>query len=231
MNREISKLCSAISLLGCIMSGAYGQNVVFSNNLDSASGTVAGYTFGDFANASRAYVDGVGVGGSRAIVGTVDFPGGSSGFGGMALQFQNGAVTGNNSANLSDYTVSFDAKVNVANGGFSFIVQTWSLPGFQGTGPTQLTSGSDFLIATPNVFQHFNINLASLTGSGFNPLGQTWQIAWQMNQGDWGAVPTTGNTLTIDNIQLAAVPEPSTISLALLGAVSGLMVLRRTKQQ
>ncbi len=228
MRQVTSKFWIGSLLVGCIANGAYAS-VLFSNNLDTATGSVAGYTFGDVANASRAYVDGVGVGGTRAVVGTLDFPGGTNGFGGLALQYQNGAVTGNTSASLSDYTVSFDAKVNVANGGFSFVVQTWSGQFFGGTGPTQVASSSDFRIATPNVFQHFDVNLGSLSGSGFNTLGQTWQIAWQMNQGDF-TVPSTGNTLTIDNIQLAMVPEPSTIALALLGLTSGLMVIWRKKQ-
>jgi hypothetical protein len=83
---------------------------------------------------------------------------------------------------------------------------------------------SDISIATPNVFQHFSINLGTFT-PGLVPNGSTIQIAWQMNEYQFGG-PGTGNQMVIDNVQLQMVPEPSTLALAGLGAV-GLLALRR----
>jgi hypothetical protein len=100
---------------------AMAQVTIFTDNLDSLSGNSPGYSFGDAVNFSHTYVAGVGVGGSVGARILSDFSG-TNGFGGVAYQYQNGNVTGNTSANLGDYTLSFDAAVNKANGGFALIL-------------------------------------------------------------------------------------------------------------
>jgi hypothetical protein len=203
---------------------ASAQVTIFSDNLDSLSGNAPGYNFGDAVNFSHTYVAGVGVGGSVGARVLSDF-GGTNGFGGVAYQYQNGNVTGNTSANLSDYTLSFDAAVNKANGGFALIVQNWTGTFFSGTF-SQSQYPTEITLATPNVFQHFSINLASFN-PGAVPTGQTWQIAWQMDEFAYGG-PGTGNQLIIDNVMVTMVPEPSSLALAFLGAAS-IAFLRRRK--
>ncbi|HET7626480.1 MAG TPA: PEP-CTERM sorting domain-containing protein [Verrucomicrobiae bacterium] len=229
MNKRLVKiLCGAVFMCaGTVVANA--QTVLFSENFNSATGTPNGYTFGDVVNNSITYADGVGVGGSRGVLIQSDFDN-SQGFGGVAFQYQNGNVSGNTSMNLSDYTISFDAKVNKANGGFLFIAQTWPDPGFGGTGPTESKTSSDILLANADTFEHFDINLGTLipTDAGLDTLGKTWQIAWQMDSGDYGE-PSTGDQLVIDNVQLSMVPEPSSIALVLSGVMSGLVFLRRRK--
>jgi hypothetical protein len=151
--------------------------------------------------------------------------GGTNGFGGVAFQYQNGNVTGNSSANLSDYTLSFDAEVNKANGGFALIVQNWTGTFFSGTF-SQSQYPTEITLPTANVFQHFSINLGSFN-AGAVPTGQTWQIAWQMDEFTFGG-PGTGDQLVVDNVQLTMVPEPSSLALGLLSA-AGFAIWRRRK--
>lgn len=200
------------------------QVTIFSDNLDSLSGNTPGYNFGDAVNFSHTYVAGVGVGGSVGARILSDF-GGTNGFGGVAYQYQNGNVTGNTSVNLGNYTLSFDAAVNKANGGFALIVQNWSGTFFSGAF-SQSSYPTEITLATPNVFQHFSINLGTLN-PGAVPTGQTWQIAWQMDEFAYGG-PGTGDQLIIDNVMVTMVPEPTTLTLAILGAAS-FAILRRRK--
>jgi hypothetical protein len=203
---------------------ATAQVTIFSDNLNSLSGNTPGYNFGDAVNFSHTYVAGVGVGGSVGARILSDF-GGTNGFGGVAYQYQNGNVTGNTSANLGDYTLSFDAAVNKANGGFALIVQNWTGTFFSGSF-SQSSYPAEITLATPNVFQHFTINLGTLN-PGAVPNGQTWQIAWQMDEFAYGG-PGTGDQLIIDNVMVTMVPEPTTLTLAILG-VASVAILRRRK--
>jgi hypothetical protein len=203
------------------------QITIISDNLDSHSGATAGYSFGDATNFSHTYVSGVGVGGSVGAQVLSDFSPPGVGYGGVAFQYQNGNVSGNTSPNLSDYTLSFDALVNKANGGFELVVQAWSGQYFSGT-LSQGSTASDIRLATPNVFQHYDINLGTLS-SGLVPTGATLQIAWQMDEFTYGG-PGTGNELVIDNVQLTmAVPEPSSMALGALGLAAFALRLRRNR--
>jgi len=213
----------AIALAG--FASAQAQTYVINDNLDSYSGNTAGYTFGDVANASHTYVSGAGVGGSVGAVVMSDFTPPGVGYGGVAYQYQDGNAVGNTSANPSDYTLSFDALVNKANGGFGVTVQAWTGTGFGGSGPSQSGTTSDIGIATPNVFQHFDLNLGTLS-SGLVPTGGTLQIAWQMDEYMYGG-PGTGDELVIDNVKLQMVPEPATFALAGLGGLTLLLFRRR----
>ena len=203
------------------------QIFIINDDLNSyANGSVtAGYTFGDVANSSHTYVAGAGVGGSTAAVVQSDFVPPGVGYGGVAYQYQVGNTGGiNTSANLSDYTLSFDAEVNKAGGGFGLTVQTWASSGFTGAF-TQSGSTSDYGISTAGSFQHFSVNLGTLS-AGVNMTGQTLQLAWQMDEFMYGG-PGTGNQLVIDNVQLTMVPEPSTAGLTALVGLCGFAVLRR----
>lgn len=230
--RQISSKGSlwAAALLFAVAGNVQAQIYIINDNLDSyANGTVtAGYTFGDVANSSHTYVAGAGVGGSTAAVIQSDFTPPGVGYGGVAYQYQDGNTGGlNTSPNLSDYTLSFDAEVNKAGGGFALIVQSWAGTYFSGAGPTQSSSSSDFTLSTAGTFQHFSVNLSSLS-SGLNPTGQTLQIAWQMDEFTYGG-PGTGDQLVIDNVQLTMVPEPSSAALAALGGLGGFLAFRRRR--
>ena len=68
------------------------------------------------------------------------------------------------------------------------------------SGPIQLT-------VPANTFQTVTLNLGDTNLTGlFDPLGKTWQLAWQMNSAQWGG-DGSSQALTIDNVLLSLVPK------------------------
>lgn len=226
--------------LGGAILASQAQVTIISDNLDSQPvGPAAGYAYGDAANYSWSYVAGVGVGGSEAAVVKTGFTSGPNGYGGVAFQYQNTTVAGNTSANLGDYTLSFDAEVNAANGGFQLVVETFS----GGVISSGTLSGHGIIspniqLGTANVFQHLSYNLSQLAVDPYATTShlpvttdQAWQIAFaiQTGTGPWNE-PTTDAQLVIDNIQLTMVPEPVSLTLSALGGLAAAFAfLRRRK--
>jgi len=228
-------LLAAVLLCGTAFA-SHAQVTIFSDNLDARPlGGGPGYAYGDSVNASYGYVAGVGVGGSQALVVKTDISG-ANGYSGTFGQFQIYGVSGNTSANLSDYTLSFDAEVNMAGGGIDMTLQT-----IPATGPADGESdpSSPFYPASANVFQHFAINLSSMManagfglGAGAVPTDPNWQLAFGIEEGHGWANPSTGDQVIIDNIQLTMVepvPEPASSSFCVMGGVAALAFLRRRK--
>jgi hypothetical protein len=175
-----------------------------------------------------------GVGGTPGLVQTNNTAANGNGFAGAALQLQEQTTSGNTSANLSDYVLSFD--VNATAGSLQLLIQTWSGPNFGGTmsgtlgtAPNPPGFGNDLALSTS--FTHYDLNLGNLAifpaVGTFSPLGGTWQIAFQHNGG------ANGNPsqliLTIDNVVLTMVPEPSSFALAGLGGAAMMFIRRRRK--
>ncbi len=173
--------------------------ILFTNNFNSLSGAAPGYSYGDVANVTRTYASGVGVDGSVGVRITCDFVPPGKGFGGVAYQYQNGAVTGNTNTDLNNYILSFDARANRNGGGLQIILQTWSGRGFSGTGPLTSSSLSDVILGDSNVLTHCTINLGTQLRSGASATAQTWQIAFVLDEAYFGG-PGVSNQLIIDNI-------------------------------
>ncbi len=200
-----------IAGLGFFAGAAAAQtNTLFSETFDTAN-TPAGANAlgwsggGGLTNIVVTYVDGAGVGGTRALVIQADFTQAGSGY--VAYQYANQAIYGNSSASLGDYQLSFDIKVN--NSGLSAIqcvLQSWGNSGYGG-GFTATPTGSIPLgTYTPGTFTHISVNLADASiwagVNTFNPAGGTWQVQLQVN--GWnGAAIHTNEQVTIDNIALA----------------------------
>jgi hypothetical protein len=214
--------------------------VIFSESFDPANGPntaiQAAYSFGDTTARSSAIGVGTGVGGTNSweTVNTTSANGNN--FSGVGAQYQHKVTTGNTSTNLSDYTLSFDAKAD--GGSLNLQIQTWNGPNFSGGGPTGTINtapanpgfGND-LTLNPQ-YTHYSLNLGDTNvfkgnAAGFNPTGGTYQIAFQFDGS--GTAPFT-QTLDVDNLTLSMVPEP--MSIVLLGlAVPGLAMVagrRRT---
>jgi hypothetical protein len=172
---------------------------IFTNSFNSLSGPTVGYSYGDVANASYAYVSGVGVGGSVGAEISGDFTAPGMGYGGIAFQYQNKNVTKNTDTNLSDYILTFDALANRDSGGFQIMLQTWSGANFSGTGPLTSSSISDVILGPANVFVHCSINLGTKLSAGASATAKSWQIAFVMDEAYFGG-PGVGNQLTIDNV-------------------------------
>jgi hypothetical protein len=236
---------TVISSLGIVSAAIFAslsasaQVTIFSQNFDSGlSGTesLGGYHGGDITSSSSSIVAGVGTGGSAGLEevnGTAGNTG--NGYGYAAVQLQEHSVTGNTSANLTDYTLSFDARATA--GSLNLQIQTWSLPdygGIQGgtvnTAPASPGYGNDLTLNSG--YTHYTLNLGNSTifpaSTGFNALGGTWQIAFQLNGGGNGNPANL--TLDVDNVMLtmaSPVPEPSSIALCVLVALGGLVFFRR----
>lgn len=131
-----------------------------------------------------------------------------------AGQLQLMTVSGNTDPNASDYVLSFDAYGSRA-ANIQLGLQSWQNSYFGGSQNINTTINNQ--LAAANTWQTFSINLGTIAGA--NPTGATWQLNFQMNSWQWGG-PGITDTLTIDNIVLSVVPEPSTFSLAALSLAS-----------
>lgn len=233
--KSLYNLATMAVLLGGFAATAPAQVTIFSENFDtslSPGTSFSSYFGGNTTSGSDTIVAGVGVGGTGGwqVVST-GASGGNAGYSYYGAQYQNPVVTGNTSANLSDYTLSFDAEAT--GGSLNLQLQSWTGAGFGGsmtgtlnTAPASPGYGND-LTLNPT-YTHYSLNLGD-TGifqgnSGFIPNGGTMQIAFQLNYG--GPTPYS-EIMNIDNLQLTMVPEPSSIALFAIGAVSSLALFRR----
>jgi hypothetical protein len=226
---KTSLVAVAVSALAGL--SAQAQVVIFSENFDnglSPGTSLAQYYGGDITSYVNAVVPGVGVGGTGGWQVTGTAASGSAGYSYMGAQYQNGGVSGNTSANLSDYTLSFDAWST--GGSLNIQIQTWTAAGFGGsmtgtlnTAPASPGYGNDQTLY--GTYTHYSLNLGNTSifqgNSGMMPNGGTFQVAMQLNGG--GATPYS-NTMYIDNFMLTMVPEPSVLALCGLGALA---LLRR----
>jgi hypothetical protein len=132
-------------------------------------------------------------------------------------------VAGNTDINPSDYVLSFDANGSQA-ANIEFVIQTWQ--GNWGSGPALMVGDvANEPLTAANTWQNFSVNLGAFADG--NPTGGTWQLTFQLNSSQWNG-PANTDTLTVDNIALTVVPEPTTLTLVGLGTV-GLLTLRRQK--
>lgn len=237
MKNKIAKnilLATIVLGAGALTSQA---QIIFSDNLDSKSGGAPGYSYGAVANFSSSYVSGAGVGGSVGMVLQGDITSDPN-YAGLANQYQASNITGNDSANLSDYTLSFDMEVNdviVNDGGaVQIFFQSFSTTTVGGT-----ATGSGFIYETPTIadqFAHYTINLETLTlDNGYTslPLMDTsgsFQIGWSVATGTPGVTqPLSGIQLVIDNPTLTVVPEPTSMAFCALGGLAALTVFRQRR--
>jgi hypothetical protein len=205
----IYRCIQAIGLVwfGAVASVAQADVVLFSGFShsfdDPGTGAPLVFVSGDAANLRKAYVAGAGPDGSTAVVLTTDFAG--RGFGIVDYEDRYPTVSGNTSLKPGDYTLSFDAAVNVAHAGFWLVVSSLFL------------SPSD-----PSNYQHFSLNLGSdMSGGALDTLSSWWQLDFNMLSSDFGD-PSVGGQLSIANVRLTMIPEPSSLVLGLLPLV-GLM--------
>jgi hypothetical protein len=139
-----------------------------------------------------------------------------------AGQLQLMTVSGNTDPVAGNYVLSFDANGNHA-ANIQLGLQSWQNNYFGGS--QLINTTLNFALGAASTWQTFTINLGTIAGA--NPTGATWQLNFQINSWQWGG-PGQSDQLTIDNIVLTNVPEPSTFALAGLGALA-LLIARRRK--
>jgi hypothetical protein len=229
-----------VPLAATLLAGLTAQAsvLIINENFDpslSAGANLSAYgPGGNGTSGSTGIVAGDGVGGTSAWESTmIAAAGGSSGYAYYGPQYQNGGVTGNTSASLSDYTVSFDAAAS-SGVSLNLQIQSWTGAGFGGsmtgtlnTAPANPGYGNDINLTTS--YQHYSFNLGNTTvfqgNSGFLPNGGTIQMAFQL---DDGANPPWTATLDVDNLQLSMVPEPTILALSGMGiSLTGMLIRRR----
>jgi hypothetical protein len=137
-----------------------------------------------------------------------------------AGQLQLMTVSGNTDPTAANYVLSFDAYGSrAANMQIGF--QSWQGNYFGGA--QLINTTLNYALSAANTWQTFTVNLGTISGAV--PTGATFQFNFQINSWEWGG-PGNTDTLTIDNIVLTNVPEPSTFALAGLG-LAALLIRRR----
>jgi len=215
------------------------QMTVFSENYESYAAGANEFNWGSTGNItpvnSPYYVSiqpGAGVGGSQALVWEDTFRAAYDGYLANQIGYSSGSnPSGNTSANLSDYTLSFQMAIwnGVGLNDLQVDLQGWGSPGYGGafseTGARSIDTSS---VTVGGGFQTISVNLGTwAVGSGFNPASQTYQFQLQVN--GWqlaGGGPVVDETIAIDNLQVTMVPEPTTLALIGLSAAS-LFAMRR----
>jgi hypothetical protein len=230
------------ALLGGFAVAAQAQTV-WSDNFDNGyfyppnqnELVVSSSDLSHLANYSLTAAVGTGEGevASQGLTWRADFLGSYTGWMQAQLGYSGGNPSGNTSLNLSDYTLSFDMDITSGVGlnHMQLNIQGW--PGeWYGGSPMTQTGAQNIDTSAVTVgggWQNITVNLGTLFGNatGFNPTDLTYQMQWQVNGWELaGGGPVTGEQITIDNVAITMVPEPSTLALIGLGA-AGMLWLRR----
>jgi hypothetical protein len=235
MKHRFRTLSLAAALSG-LAASSHGQIIVWSQNFDSLPlGTYGAHTTDFNGGASPANnIVAPGFGGSgNAMALTFNAISGTS----VNLQTSTLATapSGATSANLSDYTLSFDMAIQGVDITTGFGGLQISVQGNDG-GIFGQAAVSPFVVpgaGTANSgFQHYSFNL----GAPWTANGGGLQISTDTSLAFGIGVVAFGNSMTaspetllVDNIQISMVPEPSTYAILFsgLGLFVGSRRLRR----
>jgi hypothetical protein len=207
--------------LACLLSGlttaSQAQSVVWSQNFDSlALGSYGAHTT-DFA-------------GGATPINTIVAPGDGGSGQAMQLTFNatNGttlnlqmatlqyAASGNTSANLADYTLSFDMAIQGVTPGFAFMEI-----GVFGTG-SWIFNGDASSVSIPNAnlpsagsgYQHFSLPLSTFhaDSAALNPTDSLLSVGFGVLAFP-SSITAIPETILVDNVAITMVPEPSTFAM------------------
>lgn len=239
MNHQITKqLLFAAALLGSVAATAQADTIIFQDTFNPPTGTGIGISsYGGDATGPSVTAGS----GSMTIQG--NHSSSANGWGYVAGQWQDQAVSGNTSANLSDYTLSFTATAfgdaPNFNGGGGLVVELqgfdagWvGLSGDLKTGGNPASGYNDWWYSSSGTTFSWNLGDSAVWGPNqgyggtFDPTAPIMQIIFQTDAGWSGNAPMNWG-VQISNLTLTMVPEPTTFVLAGLGAAALLIFRRR----
>lgn len=233
MKFKTSLLAGGFLALTAIIT-AQAQTVVWQDDYEGqpAGTDVFAWGGGSITNYSVTIAAGVGVGGTQGLEYSFDTTVQYDGYMSVNMGYSGGNPSGNTSANLSDYVLSFDIASDggVTLNSLQLNIQGWADQWFGGA--MTETGAGDIDVSSATVgsgFHNISVNLGTFDGdASLDPTSQTYQFQWQVNA--WqldGGGPVTGQQVVIDNAKITMVPEPTTF--ALLGLGGALLAIRRRR--
>ena len=198
--KSVLKMTILMAILGDINISIHAQTVVLSQNFDSLSlgafGSLNNYDGGGNPAAIIVTPGAGGAGRALELTGRSITSGSSANFG---VNIGNMPLTGNTSANLSDYTLSFDLAIGAADpGGYIIDVGTYNAAGNQGISyhPAVPVAGAGYT--------HFSVNMGTLAAEYgttlLNPTSPQMNVTIQVNAFPSGASGTPD--VFLDNLQI-----------------------------
>jgi hypothetical protein len=220
--KNLFQLASAVALLGALTATATAE-IIFNQDFDGGyTGTFGTGQYFSSSDPPSAYGNSVITSGGNPNGAWQEYMTTTSWSNYYAGQVQIMQIDVHTDPNPADYTISFDAMGSDARS-IQVTMQSWQDRWFGGSQLFSITR--DVALSAANTWQTVSFNLADLSPT-LDPTGRTWQIAYQLNSWQWGG-PGMTDTLTIDNIVLSRIPEPSTISLLAVSALAALWFFRR----
>lgn len=235
--KQILRTISLVAVLSGFATATHADILVWSQNFDSIALGAYGAHTTDFVNdgtnpalpANNIVAPGNGGGQAMALT--------FNAVSGTTLNLQTAtleyAASGNTSANLANYTLSFDlavqgVDVSMGYGGLEINVfgpGSWI---FNGDG-----ARLSFLTGPPTAgsgYQHFSLNLGTFVADAalLNPTDASFSVGIGVI-GYGNNMTASPETLLLDNVEITMVPEPSTFAMLLggLGLLAGLCRYRR----
>jgi hypothetical protein len=229
--KHLAKTMSLVAALSALTVTSQAQIIVWNAGANFDSEPVGPYgsttQFGGTSSPSLNIVT-PGEGGSGNAMALQD---------GSFLNFQSAgasyAASGNTSANLSDYTLSFDLAVQGVDAGpypQGFQISIFGPGGSVFSGPKLELDLTSTVFPAGQGYQHYSFGLNQFNlVNGFVPTASSYSVGFGIVSFGGANTPATPETMDFDNLEITMVPEPSTGALLVggLGLLAGCRRFRR----
>ena len=144
---------------------------------------------------------------------------------GSGINFQSAgasyAASGNTSANLANYNLSFDLSVLGVNAGpypQGFQISIFGPGGGVFSGPKLELDLTSTVFQAGQGYQHYSFTLDQFTSfNSFDPTAASFTVGFGIVSFGGPNTTATPETFDFDNLQISSVPEPSTGSMFVTG--------------